>query len=276
MQKYLIYGLATAGVLAVFSSNESLAGEIGPTASIEQSSALLLIAPPDDDQMVRGAIKLTLSDGFKTYWHVPGDGGLPPLIEIDGQPIEVRLPAPTRYIDQYGEALGYKDEVAITFEVPKPQSDLVELDMLVGVCADICIPFIAKLKAPVPADMMPRTRFALDDAFDALPLSFDADLGVNSVRAFSGASGDNGGEIGLTAGLSLPADIDLDEVDLFVRLPGPDEFFPRAATIVRVPGGAEAVVKITTDLTLDELTNKRATFTLVSGDRSVEGDLLLH
>ncbi|MEN0087748.1 MAG: protein-disulfide reductase DsbD domain-containing protein [Pseudomonadota bacterium] len=271
MQKYFFTAAIAACAVGFFSLDESAAGDVGPIASIEQASAQLLVGAAGDDGTVRAALHLALAEGFKTYWHVPGDGGLPPSIRMDGEVVDVRLPAPARYIDAYGEALGYKGEVTLAFELPAPESGVVNLDMLVGVCAEICIPFIAKLAAPVPNAMMPRTKFALDDAFDALPDPFDDELAVTDAQV----SANSKDVIALSADVALQDGVNVDDAQLFVRLPGKNEFFAQAAELTSHFGGTRAEMDVITYLSVEELVGRSVVFTLVSGGRSVEGELVL-
>ncbi len=90
--------------------------------------------------------ELTLGKGWKTYWRVPGDGGVPPTLTMTGENIasvNFLLPAPTRYRDQSGESIGYKETVifAIEVEATDPAKPVTgKLDGFLGVCEKVCIP----------------------------------------------------------------------------------------------------------------------------------------
>ena len=59
-------------------------------------------------------IQIELDPGWKTYWRVPGEFGVPPAFDWSGSDnlkhAEVFFPAPTRLVDQGGEAIGYEDQ----------------------------------------------------------------------------------------------------------------------------------------------------------------------
>jgi DsbC/DsbD-like thiol-disulfide interchange protein len=91
-------------------------------------------------------LEIILADGWKTYWRVPGDGGIPPNIELTGANIasvKVSHPTPTRHSDEAGESIGYTNAVvfpiALTPENPA-KNVKVKLNAFFGVCQQICIP----------------------------------------------------------------------------------------------------------------------------------------
>ncbi|MEM1364261.1 MAG: protein-disulfide reductase DsbD domain-containing protein [Pseudomonadota bacterium] len=258
--------------LAFFSFNESALAQGRAVAKIEQAKAQLIVGPETDAGTVQAIVSIEMADGFKTYWHVPGDGGLPPLFKVDGEPVEVRLPAPTRFKDQYGQSIGYKAEVTMAFELPAPTDGVVDMDMIVGVCAEICIPFIANLSAPVPPAMMPRAKFAIADAFDALPGAFDDELSVTDATVSTGEDG----ALDLVANIVVPSDAGLEDARVFAWLPGRDEFFVHAAQLTRDGKMVAARMPVTTELSPEILAGREVQFTLISADQSVEGVVKLH
>ncbi|MEO0635738.1 MAG: protein-disulfide reductase DsbD domain-containing protein [Pseudomonadota bacterium] len=270
MKKHHLSALCLAFAAALFSFDESFAEGASTSAHIEHASATLIVGPERSDGTVRAAINLELAEGFKTYWHVPGDGGIPPIIKAQGELVSVLLPPPQRFQDQYGEALGYEKTASLAMVLPAPASRELELDMIVGVCAEICIPFIATLKADVPDALMPRTQFALDDVFDALPLPFSDELKVVSAQLADDT------EHGVTLRVELDVAKELkDDLAVYARLPDGEEFFPRAASFRQIGTQTVARFEVTTPLTAEELAGRDAVFTLVaqgdSGTRSVEG-----
>lgn len=98
-------------------------------------------------------IEVHLAPGWKTYWRMPGDAGVPPSFEWAGseniKAFDVLYPAPQSLPDQGGVAIGYKGTVILPVKVTleeegKPAS--VALEFAFGVCKDICIPVESKLK----------------------------------------------------------------------------------------------------------------------------------
>lgn len=94
-----------------------------------------------------GALRLTLKDGWKTYWRAPGDAGIPPQFNWgkSGNVADVAItwPAPEIF-DQNGlQSIGYEDQLVLPVEItPKNPARPVRLrgEMDLGVCKDVCIP----------------------------------------------------------------------------------------------------------------------------------------
>lgn len=112
------------------------------------------------------AIRLTLTDGWKTYWRVPGDAGIPPEFDWKGSRnmagISVQWPTP-KVFDQNGmRSVGYSHQVILPLVVAAKRTGKpvdLKLSMDIGVCSDICVPQNLTLSAtldsqastPVPA-----------------------------------------------------------------------------------------------------------------------------
>jgi Disulphide bond corrector protein DsbC len=97
------------------------------------------------DQFI-GLFKISLEEGWKTYWRVPGEAGIPPQITLTGENLgffTVDYPLPQRIVDGSGEAIGYHHEVGLIIHVrPKDVAKPVVVDAsaFYGVCKDICRP----------------------------------------------------------------------------------------------------------------------------------------
>jgi DsbC/DsbD-like thiol-disulfide interchange protein len=89
---------------------------------------------------------VSLQPKWKTYWRVPGDGGIAPDIKLVGENLksfEVLYPLPKRFEDEAGMTIGYKEEVVFPIVVApidplKPV--LVKFNCFIGVCDVVCIP----------------------------------------------------------------------------------------------------------------------------------------
>lgn len=99
-----------------------------------------------DGMMWRGGVRLALQEGWKTYWRVPGEGGVPPDISAKGDNLKnfaFDCPLPSRITGGDGESIGYKHEVVFPFTVePLDAAKPVAFDLegFFGVCETICIP----------------------------------------------------------------------------------------------------------------------------------------
>jgi DsbC/DsbD-like thiol-disulfide interchange protein len=87
-----------------------------------------------------------LAPGWKTYWRVPGDGGIAPEIKLVGlnlKSYEVLYPLPKRFEDAAGVTIGYKEDVVFPIRVePENAADGIQLQFnsFIGVCDVVCIP----------------------------------------------------------------------------------------------------------------------------------------
>lgn len=92
-------------------------------------------------------IVLTLGPGWKTYWRMPGDSGIPPSFDWSGsqnlKSAEILYPAPHRKKDSSGETVVYDGEVVFPIRVTpedKAKPTVLKLEFAYGLCKDICVP----------------------------------------------------------------------------------------------------------------------------------------
>jgi DsbC/DsbD-like thiol-disulfide interchange protein len=105
-------------------------------------------------------IQLRMSSGWKTYWKSPGDSGVPPSFDWSGSTnlkhAEVLYPAPHRFAEANGWAIGYDDEIVFPVKItPEREGEPVELKLAFdyGLCKDLCIPNDVTLGLAVGADV---------------------------------------------------------------------------------------------------------------------------
>jgi DsbC/DsbD-like thiol-disulfide interchange protein len=103
-------------------------------------------------------LEIVLADGWKTYWRMPGDAGVPPSFDWAGSgnvaAIKVLYPAPMRMPEAGGESIGYKQAVLLPIEITPedPAKPLVlKLVLEFGVCREICIPATGDFDFTIPA-----------------------------------------------------------------------------------------------------------------------------
>ncbi len=118
------------------------------------------------------ALRLTLADGWKTYWRSPGDAGIPPEFDWAGstnvKAVAFHWPVPDVFETNGMETIGYHRELVLPIEVTpadpsRPIHIRSEVDM--GVCRDICVPTTATLSADLSGrgHSDPAIRAALAD-----------------------------------------------------------------------------------------------------------------
>ena len=100
------------------------------------------------------AIKLSLEDGWKTYWRAPGDSGIPPLFSWKGArniaQMQITWPQPKVFDDGGVRSIGYKKQLVIPLHIaPKHDGQPIHLKgrMDIGICSDICAPYTLKFDA---------------------------------------------------------------------------------------------------------------------------------
>lgn len=151
---------------------------------------LLTTGLADDEGMLRGALEVDLEPGWKTYWRDPGASGVPPQITLDGslnvESARLGYPAPQWHEDSYGAWAGYDVPVRfpVVFTVGAPDRyALIEADIFLGVCRDVCIPVQARLSVePGSAPDAPADKAAVEAAFAALPAPAGDGFGVTAAR----------------------------------------------------------------------------------------------
>jgi DsbC/DsbD-like thiol-disulfide interchange protein len=184
-----------------------------------------LVAGGFDGQNYLAGLHLMLAPGWKTYWRVPGEAGIPPDIKVSGdnlESFEVQLPLPKRIIDESGEAIGYHDEVMFLLALKPKMADRpvsTHVSAFFGVCQNICKP--AKFDATL--DLKPGVN-------EADPLLAAWQAKVPAPSAFITSAGQTGVELVL----SLKQQVG----DIFVE--GPDGLYFRKPAFSQ----GKAVIKI--------------------------------
>jgi len=123
----------------------------GPAVSDNSVSNLVRVDVLDGGMTADGtyiaALRLTLKDGWKTYWRAPGDAGIPPQFSWRGSrnvaAMNITWPAP-QVFDQNGyQSIGYKDVLILPLEIT-PQNPVkpvrLQGEMEFGICKDVCVP----------------------------------------------------------------------------------------------------------------------------------------
>jgi DsbC/DsbD-like thiol-disulfide interchange protein len=127
---------------------------------------------------VRIALRLRLADGWHTYWHNPGDAGVPVELQFSLSPGAssgpIEWPAPARISEGDITTYGYRGEVILPVTVTLGSgTDSVTGQMTAHwlACKDICVPEEASFPINVPAGTgAPSAEAKLFEAHDqAMP-----------------------------------------------------------------------------------------------------------
>ena len=225
----------------------------------------------------RVGVELVMPPGWKTYWRMPGDAGVPPSFDWAGSvnvaKVAVLYPAPHRIADQGGTAIGYKDRVIFPLDVtPADPAQPVSLAVALedGVCKDICIPAEAKLALTVaPGNTSghhgPRSP-DLQQAIESVPRA------VNALRpADPRIVSITGSAAGAAPKLTIDAKVvgGADAADLFIE--GPEGSFVPFAAKSAGPGGlVRFVVDLSKSADAKDLAGQPLRFTLTGAGAASE------
>jgi DsbC/DsbD-like thiol-disulfide interchange protein len=222
-------------------------------------------------------VQIELDPGWKTYWRVPGESGVPPVFDWSGSDnlkrAEVLYPAPARLHDQGGEAIGYKEEVIFPVEVEasdpaRPVS--LKLDLHFAVCQAICVPAEATLALALPPAREPDADGALVRAALAkVPLAAVGGLAVSDARLRPAPAGEG---YELVVRLDGPG---ASEADIFVE-GFQDAYFGKPRPLDTASRSALYRLPVVGLKQPDGLIGKPLMLTVVARDSSVVRSVIVH
>ena len=145
---------------------------------------------------IEAGLEIRLAPGWHTYWRSPGDAGIPPSIDWAGSDnlahAEIAWPAPQRWSLQGFETAGYENHVVLPIALTLAQPGrpvVLHAAVDYAACANICVPYSAKLELSLPAGAAtPAPQAALIAAASArVPQSLNAaGIGLMSADAAGG------------------------------------------------------------------------------------------
>jgi DsbC/DsbD-like thiol-disulfide interchange protein len=220
----------------------------------------------------RAGLDITLDKGWKTYWRVPGEAGVPPQFNWsrsrNAEKVTVLWPAPKRFADQGGESVGYKDRVVFPLDVVAEDVgrpiDLV-LEVFLGVCDIVCIP--VKLDMSLVETAANPGDASLIAAFAArVPQKVDAQ---SPFRVVDASLVEADGHFNLA--LRLVGKAFDQNLDIFVE--GDDFCYFRAPR----PAGESGLVQMRIDGLRDRktLAGRPLTLTMTAGDIRLEQEVVV-
>ena len=266
-------------LLAAFGLVSSARAQVSsPWSQGHQSRARLVAGGPDGPAHLAG-VEIGLTPGYKTYWRMPGESGLPPVFDwskaINVAAIDVLWPAPAWFEDAGGVSYGYKKGVLLPVRVtPRDPGRPVELALTLtyGVCKDICIPAQADLRLTISDKADDAQRAAIHSALRRVPARQPLGAGQDvAIKAVGPDRADR--QQGLDVEIRAPAG---SEPRLFVE--GPDGWYPAASGPMRPkpaqPGAGTFAVRIY-ERPSEASGPVPLRLTLVAGDRAVETEVSL-
>lgn len=134
------------------------------------------------------ALEMKLKPGWKTYWRMPGDSGVPPRFDFSKSEnvadVAVLWPAPHVFADgNGGKSVGYHEGLVlplrVTLKDPHARSTL-RVAIQYGVCEKLCVPGEASLEIGMDAQAGDDASL-IAKAMSQVPRTLSHD--VSSVRA---------------------------------------------------------------------------------------------
>ncbi len=169
---------------------------------------------PATDKIL-GLVEVKLNKGWKTYWRSPGSSGIPPEFDFTNSSnvliTGTHFPIPKWIKIPDAEFYGYTDKVSFVFEADAGGVDSeIALDLLIGVCEEICIP--ASAQFVLPANQLnasdPKSGISISLAKSKLPQSTSETLKIENISVLESS----------IQGIVLGEDIN-NVVDVVLELP---------------------------------------------------------
>ncbi len=213
-----------------------------------------------DGAVHHAGLALTLAKGWKTYWLNPGEGGVPPTIDMKAENLKAitfDCPLPQRYSDQSGDSIGYKDKVVFPFsvtpiDITKPV--VGNLSAFFGVCEIVCIPAPVEMPVTLAAAIEPGPNSNEIQLWQMRVPRRRSDGPVLKVSAIDGA---------LVVDLDRPVD------DIFVEFrQGPQRFLAAPEA-----GASAATLKVASKTPASDLVGQLIRIISVSGGTGVEQEM---
>jgi len=112
-----------------------------------------------DDGNHQGAVRITLAKGWKTYWRVGGENGLPPSFDWQRSEnlagVSIFWPRPEILTTDGVRIVGYKNQLILPIEFsPETEGEEISIDLVLrlGVCQEVCVPVQIPLKGTFGAE----------------------------------------------------------------------------------------------------------------------------
>lgn len=268
-------GVAAALFAAMAASAPVHAAEeasASPWVNLHEGSRVRLLTIPG--ATVNAAVEVQLAPGWKTYWRMPGDAGVPPQFDWQGtenaKAIEVLYPAPHRLIEPAAETIGYKGSVVFPVKLPPAEANKpvkVKLDLEIGICKEICVPAHAEFSAAIPPSPTPASPPAI--VAEALKTVPEQGAGKDPARpSLVDFRPDlTGPEPKLVIKARFPGD--QAAADVFIEAPD-SIYVPMTKRTTQDAGGVISFESKLSASTAQDLKGKDLTITLVGADGAAE------
>lgn len=150
---------AVAALLAFLIGSEARA-QASPWTASERGAVRLVSAATATGNAgtLTLGLEFALNPGWKTYWRVPGESGMPPRFDWIGSAnvaaATVEWPSPMRFEIAGMQSYGYEGRVVlpIRIDLVEPgQAATLRLHLRYAICREVCVPEEARLALDLPA-----------------------------------------------------------------------------------------------------------------------------
>ena len=178
MSKLHVHFFSAALIAALPLSTASHAQSVQQTASEIVQVELLPGWRTESGSHMMG-IRMTLAEGWKTYWRAPGDGGLPTTLEWSAsnnlEHAQMRWPRPEVFEVAGMRSIGYSERLTIPVELTPSYDGNIELEARLhfGVCREVCVPAVVDIREVLTGSMR-STDASISAALAAMPIPASA------------------------------------------------------------------------------------------------------
>jgi DsbC/DsbD-like thiol-disulfide interchange protein len=173
-----VLGAVGAGIVVTAGWSRAMAAEDNSAAatpwSVGLGARMRLVrgAPLGKKEAVAAGIEIALEPGFKTYWRMPGDTGIPPVFDWSAsrnlEAVAPDWPVPQRFDEAGVSVIGYAgDNVVLPLRIiatdPAKPVELA-LSLTYAACKTICVPEKADAAMTLGPDMPEGIYSALIEA----------------------------------------------------------------------------------------------------------------
>jgi DsbC/DsbD-like thiol-disulfide interchange protein len=275
---HLLLSRLTGFLLALLACSGSASATDATAWSEGEYSQVRLVGagPQPDTPALLAGVEIRMDEGWKTYWRNPGDSGVPPSFDWSGstnlKKAEVLYPAPHRFSEAGGTAIGYGGDVIFPVKItPEREGEPVQLKLAMeyGICKTLCVPNQAELTLTLPAN---ASRAQASDShlshfMDRVPRPADPGA-LPALRAVDAKLDGQRPEILLDIefpAFAKGADVFIDGGDAFVPVPTP---------VGKASGGAQRYeVVFASQAEADRIKGKPLRVTLVTDNGSREANI---
>jgi len=110
------------------------------------------------DKTLNAALEIVMEPDWHIYWRMPGDGGLPPMLDwaksTNLKSTDIKWPSPVRFEYEGLYGFGYKNAATLPLTLtPEEPGNPVKIDLHadIMVCKTLCVPQKIDLTLDIPA-----------------------------------------------------------------------------------------------------------------------------